>query len=180
MALEHALLVALSERPAAGLELAKRFSRSIGFFWHATHQQIYRTLARMDADGWVRATEVLQQGRPRKLVYDVSPAGREALAAWLAEPTTTQALRSELAVKLRGASFGDRRAVLDVVRANLADHHVRLDHYQQLMKRDYPRPSALEGLELDQYLVLRGGILMEETWIAWLTEYLHAHEEAHQ
>ena len=139
MALEHALLVALSERPASGLELAKRFSRSIGFFWHATHQQIYRTLARMDADGWVRATEVLQQGRPRKLVYDVSPAGREVLAAWLAEPTTTQALRSELAVKLRGASFGDRRAVLDVVRANLADHHVRLDHYQQLMKRDYPR-----------------------------------------
>ncbi len=178
MALEHALLVALSERPASGLELAKRFSRSIGFFWHATHQQIYRTLARMDADGWVRATEVPQQGRPDKRVYDVSPAGREVLAAWLAEPTTTQALRSELAVKLRGREL--RRppaAVLDVVRANLADHHVRLDHYQQLMKRDYPEPSALEGLDLDQYLVLRGGILMEETWIAWLTEYL---PEAHQ
>ena len=87
MALEHALLVALSERPASGLELAKRFSRSIGFFWHATHQQIYRVLARMDADGWVRATEVPQQGRPDKQVYDVSPAGREVLAAWLAEPT---------------------------------------------------------------------------------------------
>ena len=66
--------------------------------------------------------------------------------------------------------------MLDVVRANLADHHVRLDHYQQLMKRDYPEPSALEGLDLDQYLVLRGGILMEETWIAWLTEYLEAHQ----
>jgi DNA-binding PadR family transcriptional regulator len=179
MALEHALLVALSERPASGLELAKRFSRSIGFFWHATHQQIYRVLARMDADGWVRATDVAQQGRPDKKVYDVSPTGREVLATWLAEPTRNQALRSELAVKLRGASFGDRAAVLDVVRANLADHHVRLDHYQQLMKRDYPEPSTLAGLDLDQYLVLRGGILMEETWIAWLTEYLDAHKEAH-
>jgi DNA-binding PadR family transcriptional regulator len=175
MALEHALLVALSERPASGLELAKRFSRSIGFFWHATHQQIYRTLARMDADGWVSATEVPQQGRPDKRVYDVSPTGREVLAAWLAEPTPSQGLRSELAVKLRGASFGDRAAVLDVVRANLADHHARLDHYQQLMRRDYPEPSVLEGLDLDHYLVLRGGILMEETWIAWLTEYLEAH-----
>ena len=180
MALEHALLVALAERPASGLELARRFERSIGFFWQATHQQIYRVLARMDGDGWVSATEVAQRGRPRKLVYDVSPRGREVLAAWLAEPTPTLGLRSELAVKLRGASFGDRAAVLDVVRANLADHHVRLDHYQQLMKRDFPEPSTLAGLELDHYLVLRGGILMEETWIAWLTEYIHAHEpEAH-
>jgi len=180
MALEHALLVALSERPASGLELAKRFERSIGFFWHATHQQIYRVLARMDADGWVTATPVTQRGRPDKKVYDVSPAGREVLAAWLAQPTPTLGLRSELAVKLRGASFGERGAVLDVVRANLADHHARLDHYRQLMKRDYPEPGTLDGLDLDQYLVLRGGILMEETWIAWLTEYLDAHTEAHK
>ncbi len=175
MALEHALLVALSEQPASGLDLAKRFSRSIGFFWHATHQQIYRVLGRMDADGWVRPTEVAQAGRPDKKVYAVTSAGAEALATWLAEPTTSDPLRSDLAVKLRGASFGDRGAVLDVVRANLADHYLRLDHYQQLMKRDYPDPTALSGLELDHYLVLRGGILMEETWIAWLTEYLEAH-----
>jgi DNA-binding PadR family transcriptional regulator len=175
MALEHALLVALSERPASGLELAKRFSRSIGFFWSATHQQIYRVLGRMDADGWVSVTEVAQTGKPDKKVYAVSPAGRDALAAWLAEPTETPALRSELAVKLRGASFGDREAVLDGVRANLADHATRLAHYEQLMKRDYPDPDRLAGLELDQYLVLRGGIRLEQFWIDWLTEYLEAH-----
>lgn len=175
MALEHALLVALREQPASGLDLAKRFGRSIGFFWSATHQQIYKVLGRMDADGWVDVTEVAQTGRADKKVYEVSPAGREVLAAWLAEPTETQALRSEIAVKLRGASFGDRAAVLDVVRANLADHATRLDHYQQLMKRDHPEPGALSGRDLDQYLVLRGGIRLEEFWIDWLTEYLEAH-----
>lgn len=176
MALEHALLVALREQPASGLDLAKRFGRSIGFFWSATHQQIYKVLGRMEADGWVAATEVAQSGKPDKKVYDVTPAGRSVLADWLAEPTPTHALRSDLAVKMRGASFGDREAVLDVVRANLADHHVRLDHYRQLAKRDYPDgPRGLAGLALDQYLVLRGGILTEETWVAWLTEYLEPH-----
>jgi DNA-binding PadR family transcriptional regulator len=175
MALEHALLVALSEQPASGLELTKRFGRSIGFFWSATHQQIYRVLGRMDGDGWVEATEVAQEGRPDKKVYAATDLGRAALADWLAQPTQTQALRSELAVKMRGATWGDRAAVLDVVRSNLADHHVRLDHYEQLVKRDYPDPTALEGLPLDQYLVLRGGVLMEQTWITWLTEYLEAH-----
>ena len=47
MALEHAILVSLTERPASGLDLTRHFDRSIGFFWSATHQQIYRVLARM-------------------------------------------------------------------------------------------------------------------------------------
>ncbi len=175
MALEHALLVALREQPASGLELAKRFERSIGFFWNATHQQIYRVLGRMDRDGWVGATEVAQAGRPVKKVYAVTPAGEQTLSDWLGAPTHTDGLRSELAVKMRGASFGDRAAVLDVVRAHLVDHTTRLDHYRALMARDYPEPDALQELELDHYLVLRGGILTEETWIAWLSEYLAAH-----
>ena len=97
MALEHALLVALSEQPASGLDLARRFDRSIGFFWHATHQQIYRVLARMDGDGWVTVTEVAQTGKPDKKVYAVSPAGARVLADWLARPTPMEPLRSELA-----------------------------------------------------------------------------------
>jgi hypothetical protein len=50
------------------------------------------------------------------------------------------------------------------------------------MARDYPHPDELadDPLELDRYLVLRGGILLEEMWIAWLTEYLDRHEKAHR
>lgn len=180
MALEHALLVSLREQPASGLELAKRFSRSIGYFWHATHQQIYRVLARMDDDGWVTVTEVPQTGRPDKKVHAVTPLGERVLADWLATPTPMEPLRSELAVKMRGASYGDRAALLDVVRANLADHQIRLDHYRQLEKRhraDHdPARETLTDHALDQYLVLRGGIRIEEFWVDWLTEYLTAHE----
>lgn len=175
MALEHALLVALREQPASGLELARRFERSIGLFWSATHQQIYRVLGRMDRDGWVEVTEVPQDARPTKKQHAVTPLGEQALADWLAQPTETSALRSELAVKMRGASFGDRAAVLDVVRADRADHATRLDHYRQLEARDYPDPPSLSGIDLDHYLVLRGGIRMEETWVAWLTDYVEAH-----
>jgi DNA-binding PadR family transcriptional regulator len=42
MSLPHALLTALVEHPCSGSELAERFDRSIGYFWNATHQQIYR------------------------------------------------------------------------------------------------------------------------------------------
>ena len=175
MALEHALLVALREQPAGGLELAKRFERSIGYFWNATHQQIYRVLARMEADGWVSAETHPQTGRPDKRVYAVTPAGAQVLADWLATPTGIEPLRSELAVKLRGASYGDRAAVLDALMPALADHTARLDHYRHLLKRDYPTPETLTDHELDQYLVLKGGIRLEEWWIEFITDYLEAH-----
>ncbi|MGZ4473327.1 MAG: PadR family transcriptional regulator [Nocardioidaceae bacterium] len=178
MALEHALLVSLRERPAAGLELTRRFDRSIGFFWRATHQQIYRVLARMEADGWLRSRAVAQPGRPDRKVYEVSAAGRRELERWLAEPTPAEQFRSDIAVKLRAATYGDRGRVLDQVREHLADHQTRLAHYQQLAARDYPDATTLAGHDLDVYLVLRGGIRLEQFWVDWLTEYLHAHEGA--
>jgi DNA-binding PadR family transcriptional regulator len=172
VALEHALLVALREQPASGLDLARRFEKSIGFFWHATHQQIYRVLARMEADGWVTATIVPQTGRPDRRVYDVSAAGRQVLVDWLAEPMAVEAFRSELAVKLRGASYGDRATLLRHVADARADHETRLAHYRRL---EQAMPSDSTGLELDQLLVLRGGIGLEEFWIGWLTDYLETH-----
>ncbi len=110
MALPHAILVSLSEQSGSGYELARRFDRSIGYFWSATHQQIYRTLRVMEDDGWVQATPVVQQGRPDKKVYTVAEAGRAELARWIAEPLTgrgssvTDNRTRDLAVKIRAAA----------------------------------------------------------------------------
>ncbi|RNL75456.1 PadR family transcriptional regulator [Nocardioides marmorisolisilvae] len=175
MALEHALLVALSERPAAGLELARRFDRSIGFFWSATHQQIYKVLRRMEDDGWVTAEVQAQTAAPDKRVYTVTDVGTKALADWIATTTPRAGFRSEIAVKMRAASYGDRTALEANLRELVDDHRTRLAHYEGMAARDYPEPTRLEGQELDTYLVLRGGILQETFWIAWITEYLEAH-----
>ncbi len=177
MALEHALLVALSERPAAGLELARRFDRSIGFFWSATHQQIYKVLRRMETDGWVTAQTQAQSAAPDKRVYTVTDVGTKVLADWIGTVTPRAGFRSEIAVKMRAASYGDRAALLANLRELIADHRTRLTHYEGMSARDYPQPELLAGQDLDTYLVLRGGILQETFWIAWLTEYIDAHDK---
>ena len=178
MALEHAILVSLGERAAAGSELTRRFDRSFGFFWTATHQQIYRVLGRMERDGWIVSEVVPQADRPAKKVYAVTDAGRAELRRWIADPTAVDPIRSDLGVKLRGASFGDREALLDDVRRQLDEHTKRHSLYEFMAARDFPhgRPGSGEGADLDIYLVLRGGLLMEEFWIRWLTEYLEAHD----
>ena len=81
MSLPHALLVALIEKPCSGMELSARFDRSIGFYWHASHQQIYRELARLEAAGWVEATPA-ESARGGKKEYRVVAAGRKELRRW--------------------------------------------------------------------------------------------------
>ncbi len=117
MALPHAILVSLCEQPGSGYELAHRFDRSIGYFRTASHQQIYRTLRAMEDDDRVQTTPVIQQGRPDKKVYTVSGAGCAELTRWIAEPLTgrgsalADTRTRDVAVKLRGAAYGDVSAL---------------------------------------------------------------------
>ena len=177
MALEHALLVSLRERPATGIELTRRFDRSIGFFWRATHQQIYKVLRRMEGDGWVRAGSGDSRRTERR--YTVTRAGERVLSDWIGSPTPATTMRSDLAVKLRGASYGDRAKLLGHLEDLVDEHRTRLAHFAQLEREQFPKTldqrDHLSDHDLDTWLVLRGGIKQEQFWIEWLTEYLEMH-----
>ncbi|MFG3016848.1 PadR family transcriptional regulator [Streptomyces cinerochromogenes] len=181
MALEHAILVSLLEKPGSGYELARRFERSIGYFWTATHQQIYRVLKRMENDGWVDVRDVPQQGRPDKKEYSVADLGRAALTSWLHDPIEPESVRHDLAVKIRGAAFDeDPSALIREVERHRQAHRNRLAHYLAGEARDFPVPEASgtgPGASLDaerelQHVVLRGGIAYERMMIDWLDDVL--------
>ncbi|MFF0742869.1 PadR family transcriptional regulator [Streptomyces sp. NPDC004111] len=175
MALEHAILVSLLEQPGSGYELARRFERSIGYFWTATHQQIYRVLKRMEGDGLLDVRDVVQQARPDKREYSVAAPGREVLSEWLHRPSEPESLRHDLAVKIRGAAFDDPAALLREVERHHRAHQDRLAHYLAGQTRDFTGPDAPAPLDVGQelqHVVLRGGIAYERMTIAWLDDVL--------
>ncbi|MEG0053803.1 MAG: PadR family transcriptional regulator [Comamonas sp.] len=170
MSLPHALLTALIERPGSGLELAERFDRSIGHFWHATHQQIYRELARLETAGWVESVPV-PAGRGRKRSYGILPAGKTELQRWLAEPTEPAPLRDEMMVRLRAeAAVGPSALVTDVAR-HLALHAEKLALYRQFEQRDFAGKHASRERRL-KHLVLQAGIRQEQLWTELAQEAL--------
>ncbi len=174
MSLDHALLVSLLEKPSSGYELARRFDRSIGHFWHATHQQIYRVLGRMEASGWVDGEIHAGETAPDRKVFKVTADGRRALSAWLSEPTPTDGGRSTLMVKLRGAAFDTAPRLIPEIEHHLAQHRTMLASYQGISQRDFPDPPDLNN-ELPKALqqqVLRFGLAYEETWIRWCEDTL--------
>jgi len=173
MSLPHAILTALLEKPSSGLELTRRFDRSIGYFWSATHQQIYRELGKLEAEGHIRALPTQQPARGQKKRYEVLPAGRAELARWTAASQDPKPLRDTMLLRLRAAAVVGTEGIEADLRRHLDLHQRQLAEYEEIQERDFP-PGKDAPQDRLQYLVLRAGIDLETFWTGWLT---HALEE---
>ncbi len=163
MSLPHALITALVEQPSSGSDLASRFDRSIGYFWQATHQQIYRELGRLEDAGWVESLPP-ESGRGRKKVYQVLPAGRAELQRWVAEDQDPNPLRDAFMVRLRAEAVVGPTGLADDIARRLALHEHKLAEYRSIEARDFSRESPSRKAQL-QHLVLEAGIMQETLWI---------------
>lgn len=162
MSLPHALLTALIERPSSGFDLAARFDKSMAYFWQASHQQIYRELARLEESGWVRS-RADESARGGRKVYEVLDAGREELRRWVAEPADPRPLREELMVRLRAEAAVGPCGLQHEIARRLALHQAQLAVYQAIEQRDFAASNPHRAQRL-QHLVLQAGILMESMW----------------
>lgn len=170
MSLPHALLTALTERPSSGSDLAARFDRSIDYFWHATHQQIYRELARLESAGMIESLPE-ENTRGRKRAYRILPAGRKELKRWVNEPNSSTPLRDELMVRLWAEASVGPTSLAESVRERLAQHQAKLDLYRRFEARDFHAPVPERERAL-HHLVLQAGIRYETYWIEILTNAL--------
>ncbi|MET9452654.1 PadR family transcriptional regulator [Streptomyces cinerochromogenes] len=171
MSLPHAILTALLEKPSSGLELTRRFDKSIGYFWSATHQQIYRELGKLEAEGLIRTLPSAQPARGQKKSYEVLPAGRAELARWTAAAQDPKMLRDPLLLRLRAAAVVGTAGLEADLRRHLQLHRRQLAEYQEIEKRDFPPERDAPGDRL-RHLVLRAGIDLETFWTQWLTHAL--------
>lgn len=156
MSLPHAILTALVERPSTGAELARRFDRSIGYFWQATHQQIYRELGRLEDAGWV-ASDAVEDGRGRQRSYRVLPAGRRELKRWVGTHEGPRAVRDEMMVRLRAEAAVGPSGLAESIRAQLEQERARRALYRDLEARQFPGGGQTREQKL-RHLVLKAGI----------------------
>ncbi|WP_251092040.1 PadR family transcriptional regulator [Streptomyces sp. Caat 7-52] len=171
MSLPHAILTALLEKPSSGLELTRRFDRSIGYFWSATHQQIYRELGKLEAGGFIRTLPAEQPARGQKKSYEVLPAGRAELARWTAAAQDPRTMRDPLLLRLRAAAVVGTAGLEADLRRHLELHRRQLTEYREIEQRDFP-PDRDAPQDRLRHLVLRAGIDLETFWTQWLTHAL--------
>ena len=179
MSLKYAILTSLTEREGSGIELARRFDKSIGYFWPATHQQIYRELDRLTSAELIRELpqeDPPRRGQPRR--FAVTDAGRATLEDWIGADDEPEPIRSTLAVRVRAAAVTGRT---DELRSALEYHRGRrrelLEKYLAIEERDFSSVDPADVRAVLQHRVLTLGIEGERGWLAWCDETLDAVDE---
>lgn len=172
MALSHALITSLLEKSSSGYDLARRFDKSIGFFWHATHQQIYRELGRMETAGLIESSSAPDAGKTRKRIYRVLPLGQAELLRWAAEPSAPMDLRDEFMVRLRADAALGSLGLAPELERRIAQHEEKLALYRDIEQRDFADVTHLPRAARIHHMILKKGILYEQHSMVWAQEML--------
>jgi DNA-binding PadR family transcriptional regulator len=173
LALGEAILACLTERPMTGYELAKTFDSSIGFYWKANHQQIYRELTKLRERGHIEGCEVVQTGKPNKLVYTLTTGGRAALRHWGARPSVPPSIKDDLLVRLYALDSVDMDPLRADLMARLEHHRDRCSRYERILGKRFPDGTASLA-DIGKLLALRLGVRHERAVVEWCEEALNA------
>jgi PadR family transcriptional regulator AphA len=82
---EPALLGFLRDGPLHGYDLHKQVTQQLGPVWHLGLSQMYAILKEYERRGWIKIIVVAQDSRPARKMLKLTPAGRRAFDAWLAQ-----------------------------------------------------------------------------------------------
>jgi PadR family transcriptional regulator, regulatory protein AphA len=136
----------------------RQVGRAIAHFWQFPHSQIYAETGRLARLGLL-AEEREQTGRRRRS-YRITAEGRDALAAWLAEPTEEPPqVRSLGLLKLFFGQHAGPGDVAGLARAQAELHRKHLAIITEIVERlqargDRPGQLAVAELMGDAYRVM--------------------------
>lgn len=171
--LKYAILGLINREAMTGYDLMKVFNLELVNFWYAQHSQIYPELKKLTDEGLITYETVLQGEKLEKKLYSITAAGEKAFLSWIAkqdllEPTPKDIFRLK-------AYFIESMTKEDILR----QFHYQLDQRQEklgkleatMLQHPYARTisdviSPLYG----DYIVLKGAIMRERTYIDWLVE----------
>ena len=116
MSVREGLLALLVEGPRNGHQLKVEFEAATGGVWPLNVGQVYTTLDRLARDGLVARAHPAADGDTYGKRYELTAAGREALAAWWQlVPADDPPPRDELMLKVLFASTQGRAHALTVI-----------------------------------------------------------------
>jgi DNA-binding PadR family transcriptional regulator len=163
MAVKHALLALLYQRPMHGYELGKQISLAVSTEWDVNPGQIVSTLNRLKEANLVDYDEVEVEDAPGRKVYKLTDAGVEELRQWFLTPEVRDyRLGDEFYVKLVLSLIGGPISAEQVLVTQRRELYVQLHQVTELRSHTNPRT------ELPWLLLLESAIMHLEADLRWI------------
>ncbi len=152
------------EGPSTPYALERHVAATLGNFWSFPHTLLYSEPSRLEALGLVTETRE-SEGRRRRM-FAITPAGLQALEAWLERPASVPTeLRDRGLLQLFFMDLATEEARLRLAQKQLAIHRSKLSAYEtdaRLERRGSPSAPGLRTVEHWRGATLPMGLLYEE------------------
>ena len=168
MSLRNVLLVYLASGASSGYDIAKGFRGSFGYLWNASHQQIYRDLAKLHDEGLLASRDEPQAGKPDRRLYWLTDSGREAMQSFLATPAKPPRYNDAFMVKIASAHLmTDKQPLLDELLALRSKYQRYLKGLQEYQAFFDSLPTAIQPQLVFARLSLERGLSVNQGWLDW-------------
>jgi DNA-binding PadR family transcriptional regulator len=154
MSLKACILGILALRDMTGYELKNTFDRSVSYVWSSSSTQIYAALKSLAKDDLVESVLVLQESKPNKRVYKITPEGLNHLQEWLISPAEPRFERNDFLVRIFFANYIEEIQVQEIMEQNLASMKQQVQELQEIRTRVTNRPSQNAQARLYQLMCL--------------------------
>jgi DNA-binding PadR family transcriptional regulator len=102
--MKYFFLSLLAQTPTHGYDLLQSYEQLFSTALPPLNAgQIYTTLSRLERDGLVRKSEVEQEGKPDKYIYELTRDGRQELLNWFEQPLSGPRIKDNFFLKLMSA-----------------------------------------------------------------------------
>ena len=126
--------------PSTPYELKRAVGRSVGYFWHFPHSQLYDEPERLAAAGLL--LEEREEGGRHRRTYSLTRGGQRALEEWLRRPTGDAMEIQDLAqLQLFYSEYATRADLIALADAQIAIYRQRLAEFEAIVRRNAGRPG---------------------------------------
>jgi DNA-binding PadR family transcriptional regulator len=164
---QEVVLAMLAKEPSQGSQLRSRLNSALGPLGDAMNEgQIYVTLARLERAGLI-TREVAGASPVDRKVYELTPAGQERVAEWLAEVSWPKPDLAEFHLKLVAAAAAGLADPIGVIGLQRRELLRRLRNVEQAAMTESDGSAAgllLEGIALRLQADLRWLEACERSW----------------
>jgi DNA-binding PadR family transcriptional regulator len=165
---QEAVLAMLAKEPSSGSRLRARLNDALGPLGEAVNDgQIYVTISRLEKAGFIARQETGAPEAGRK-IYQLTAAGQERVAEWLAEVSWPKPDLAEFHLKLVAAAqagLADPISIVDAQRRELIRRLWEVERAAMAEPGDSMAGLLLEGIVLRLQADLRWLEACERAWM---------------
>ncbi|MBD1909015.1 MULTISPECIES: PadR family transcriptional regulator [unclassified Leptolyngbya] len=168
MSLAYVILGLLQQQERTGYDLKTEcFNQCIAHLWSADQAQIYRTLEKLEGQGWIACTVEIQSDRPNRKVYCITKAGQTELQQWLQTHQPPPILREPLLVQLHFAAQLPDDAIVQLLEQELEARQRKLEECDAIALPSLTTPGISREQKM-QRLALELVQRREQAYVEWL------------